>query len=151
MVRREPCSRAGPETRLTRRRGGHRGRAVPAVLSFHALRVSASPRDDLPFLALVGLAGLGGELLGLAIAVGQGAVAELLADVVEPFLLGEGVGAELLQLPFFFAEEEGTVLPQLARGRRVDQGARVVGAHLEQDADLEFAEPLAVERAVEVV
>src|SRR4051794_31042549 len=112
------------------------------------------PRDDRS--AVVRLAGLGGNLLGRAIvrpvglgrdpfggdvAVGGGAVAELLADVVEPLVFGERVGAELLELPFLLAEEQGPVLPQLARGRRIDQVARVVGAHLEQDADLELAEP----------
>src|SRR5437868_2587907 len=78
------------------------------------------------FLTLRYFRRLGSHLLGgglaIAIAIGRGPVAELAVDEAEPLVVGIGVGAELLELPFFFAEEEGAMLAQLAPRGRVDQG-----------------------------
>src|SRR5208337_4771737 len=83
--------------------------------------------------------------------LGRGSGPELAVYAVEPLRVGQPVRAELLDPVLFLAEEEGPIGTELAGGRRIDQRAAVVGAHLEEDADLELLQALAVEGPVQVI
>ena len=85
------------------------------------------------------------------LAAGTGREAKPFLDVLEPFDFGNSVGPEFLDPVFFLAVIEGPVFAELAAGGCVDQRARVVGAHLEEDAVLELLHALAIERPVHVV
>ncbi len=76
---------------------------------------------------------------------------QLPPDRGQPLVAGNSVGTELLESSLFLAKEERSVGPQFPGRGRVDQGARIVGAHLEEDADLELTQRLAVEGPVQVI
>ena len=60
---------------------------------------------------------------------------------------GGCVGAEFFEDALFVAVEEGAVVAEVVGDGGVDEVAGVGGAHLEEDAVVEFAEGLAVEGA----
>src|SRR5690606_32663943 len=64
---------------------------------------------------------------------------------------GQAVRAELLQDPLFLAGVERPVWAEARGDRGIDEVAGVARAHLEEDAQLELAERLTVEHAMEVV
>src|ERR1700722_6671429 len=74
---------------------------------------------------------------------------QALVHTFEPFLVGEGVGAEFFQGALFFAVDEGAIGAEFVGGGGIDEVAGVVGAHLEKDAVVEFAHGGAFERAVD--
>lgn len=69
----------------------------------------------------------------------------------QPLGVRQGVGAEGFELAFLFVVEEGAVEAEGAGFGVVDEAGGVVGAHLEEDAQLEFAEGFAAEEAAGVV
>ena len=76
---------------------------------------------------------------------------KLAADPIQPLGRRPGVGPEFFQPAFFFVVEQRQVRAEAAGGRRVDQLARIGGAHLEHHAQIEFANSLAVDRALQIV
>src|SRR5262245_7513343 len=71
-------------------------------------------------------------------------------DLPHPVEVGQPVRPELLRPLLVVAGEEGAVAAELGRGGRVEQVARIVRAHLEEHAEAEFLDRLAVEGALEV-
>src|SRR5947207_1951855 len=70
---------------------------------------------------------------------------ELFLHPVQPLLRWQSVGPEFLQPVLFLAGEISAVGAEPAGVWGIDQVAGVGGAHLEQDAHLEFTEGLPIE------
>ena len=77
--------------------------------------------------------------------------AEVPGGVVKPVGGGRGVRAEGLQMAFLLVEKESAVEAEETGFGAIDEAGGIVGAHLEEDAHLEFAEGLAAEEAVDGV
>src|SRR5690348_16001613 len=72
---------------------------------------------------------------------------ELVAQEGNGLVVGHAVGTALFEGAELLGVEEGAVGAEFSGGGAVDEVARVVGAHLEQDAEHELAHCLAVEGA----
>src|SRR5437899_95799 len=69
----------------------------------------------------------------------------------DPRLVGQRVGAERFERARLSVAEDSAVKAEVCGFGGVNQTGRVVGAHLKENAQLEFTERLAAEKAVRVV
>ena len=70
---------------------------------------------------------------------------------LEPVGVGQSVGAEGFEDAGLGIVKDGTMESEAGRFRRVNQAGGVAGAHLEQNAELKFAEGLAAEETIGVI
>ena len=77
------------------------------------------------------------------------AICKSLCVANHPVPGGDFPGAELLDRAVFLAVQQCAIEPESAACRRIDQGARVGGTHLEEDPLVEFSDALAIEDALQ--
>src|SRR5262249_44103661 len=68
----------------------------------------------------------------------------------EPLGPRQPIRAELLELPLVLGEEQRAIGPELGGDRRVEQAARIGGAHLEANPHLELAQLRALHAPLQV-
>src|SRR5258706_1974987 len=78
-----------------------------------------------------------------------GASLQPICHFPKPILIWQRIGSEFFHDALLFAISQRSMDTQLVCHRRVDQIARIIGAHLEKNAVIKFAQRAAVERALE--
>src|SRR6266498_5909664 len=75
----------------------------------------------------------------------------MLRDFIQPIISRTRIRPERFHIPLAVIVKQRPIQSQRSRVRRIDQGGRITGAHLEKHAHREFAESCSTEEAANVV